>query len=168
MNWPLKSLDELGFVGRGKSKHRPRDAPHLYNGPYPFVQTGDIKHSNLYITEYDQTYSEAGLEQSKLWKKDTLCITIAANIADTAILGFDACFPDSVIGFVPNKEKADVRYIKYLFDILQERYKKISHGAAQDNLSQEKLLSLKFPIPSLQVQTKIADILSAYDSLIAS
>ena len=166
MNWPLKSLDELGFVGRGKSKHRPRDAPHLYNGPYPFVQTGDIKHSNLYITEYDQTYSEAGLEQSKLWKKDTLCITIAANIADTAILGFDACFPDSVIGFVPNKEKADVRYIKYLFDILQERYKKISHGAAQDNLSQEKLLSLKFPIPSLQVQTKIADILSAYDSLI--
>lgn len=164
--WNFTKLDELGFVGRGKSKHRPRDAPQLYNGPYPFIQTGDIKHSNLYITEYTQTYSEIGLAQSKLWKKGTLCITIAANIADTAILGFDACFPDSVIGFIPDESKADVRFMKYLFSTFQTRYKKISQGAAQDNLSQEKLLSLKFPIPSLQIQTKIADILSAYDSLI--
>src|SRR3990170_7318019 len=141
MNWPLKSLDELGFVGRGKSKHRPRDAPHLYNGPYPFVQTGDIKHSNLYITEYDQTYSEAGLEQSRLWPSGTLCITIAANIADTAILGFDACFPDSVIGFVPDPSKADARFVKYLFNAtIQRQVQQFTQGAAQDNLSQEKLV----------------------------
>lgn len=57
MNWALKSLDELGFVSRGKSKHRPRDAEHLYGGPFPFIQTGDVKHSGLYITKYEQTYS---------------------------------------------------------------------------------------------------------------
>lgn len=166
MSWPLKSLDELGFVGRGKSKHRPRDAAHLYNGPYPFIQTGDVKHAHFYITEHKQTYSEAGLAQSKLWEKDTLCVTIAANIADTAILSYDACFPDSVIGIIPDKDKADVRFIKYLLDTLRESYKKISQGAAQDNLSQQKLLSLKFPTPPLQVQTQIADVLSTYDYLI--
>ena len=167
MEWTSRTLDELGYVSRGRSRHRPRDAAHLYGGPYPFVQTGDIKHANLYLTNYSQTYSDAGLEQSRLWKAGTLCITIAANIADTAILGIDACFPDSVIGFIPDKEKADVRFIKYLFDAtLQIRFKKFTQGAAQDNLSQSKLLSLEFLLPDVMEQRRIASILSAYDDLI--
>jgi type I restriction enzyme, S subunit len=167
MSWAEKSLDELGFVSRGRSRHRPRDAAHLYGGPYPFVQTGNVKHANLYITDYTQTYSEAGLVQSKLWQAGTLCITIAANIADTAILAFDACFPDSIIGFIPHEGKADARFIKYLFDaLLQRQYKTFTQGAAQDNLSQSKLLSLRFPVPDLNKQRRIADVLSAYDDLI--
>ncbi len=167
MSWELKSLDELGYVSRGRSRHRPRDAAHLYDGPYPFVQTGDVKHANLYINDFNQTYTEAGLEQSRLWKSGTLCITIAANIADTAILGIDACFPDSIIGFIPDPGEADARFVKYLFDaLLQNRFKTFTQGAAQDNLSQSKLLSLKFPVPRIKKQQRIADILSSYDDLI--
>lgn len=167
MIWPEHSLDELGFVSRGKSKHRPRNAEHLYDGLYPFVQTGDIKHSGLYLTEYTQTYSEDGLAQSKLWPEGTLCITIAANIADTSILGIDACFPDSVIGFIPNKKKADARFVKYMFDAhLKVKFQQFTQGAAQDNLSQMKLLSLRFPVPDIFIQQQIADVLSGYDDLI--
>ncbi len=167
MSWPLKHLDQLGKVSRGRSRHRPRDAAHLYGGPFPFIQTGDVKHAGLYITKYQQTYSEAGLAQSKLWPAGTLCITIAANIADTAILGIEACFPDSVIGFIPDPEEADARFVKYLFDAtLQRRVKRFTQGAAQDNLSQEKLLSLEFHVPKVDEQRRIASILSTYDNLI--
>lgn len=167
MSWDLKRLNEMGFVSRGRSRHRPRDAPHLYGGPYPFVQTGDVKHAGLYLTEFTQTYSEAGLAQSRIWPAGTLCITIAANIADTAILGMDACFPDSIIGFIPDEKKGDVRFVKYLFDaLLKKKFKQFTQGAAQDNLSQEKLLSLKFPVPILSEQRRIASILSTYDDLI--
>ena len=167
MSWEMKSLDQLGYVSRGRSRHRPRDAAHLYGGPYPFIQTSDVKHAGLYVTEYSQTYSEEGLAQSRLWNSGTLCITIAANIADTAILDIDACFPDSVIGFIPDNDKADARFVKYLFDShLQRSYKKFTQGAAQDNLSQGKLLSLKFPVPGIHEQRDIADKLSAYDDLI--
>lgn len=166
MKWELKSFDEIGFIGRGKSRHRPRNAEHLYGGEYPFIQTGDIKAANFRINEYSQTYNEAGLAQSKLWKAGTLCITIAANIADTAILGIDACFPDSIIGFFPYEDKSDVRFVKYFFDIFQVRMKSISTGAAQDNLSLEKLLTFKIPLPPLPIQRRIASILSAYDDLI--
>ena len=166
MKWELKSLDEIGFIGRGKSRHRPRNAEHLYGGDYPFVQTGDVKAANFKINEYTQTYNEVGLAQSKLWKEGTLCITIAANIADTAILGIDACFPDSIIGFVPYEDKSDVRFVKYFFDIFQTRMKSIAVGAAQDNLSLEKLLTFKIPTPPLTTQRRIASILSAYDDLI--
>src|SRR5262245_55780706 len=129
-----RKLSELGFVGRGRSRHRPRDEPSLYGGPYPFFQTGDIKAADLYLTEYSQTYSEKGLAQSKLWEPGTLCITIAANIADTAILGVRGCFPDSVVGFVADPNKADVRYVKYYIDTLQSRMQGVSRGTTQDNL----------------------------------
>ncbi|MFZ2653932.1 MAG: restriction endonuclease subunit S [Victivallales bacterium] len=167
MSWELKRLDELGYVSRGRSRHRPRDAAHLYGGPYPFIQTSDVKHANLYVNNYSQTYSEEGLAQSRLWKAGTLCITIAANIADTAVLDIDACFPDSIIGFIPDDNKADAIFIKYLFDaMLKRQYKQFTQGVAQDNLSQEKLLSLKFPVPNVTEQRRIASILSSYDDLI--
>jgi len=159
-------LDDLGYVSRGRSRHRPRNDASLYNGEYPFFQTGDIKAANLYLTEYSQTYNDAGMAQSKLWDKGTLCITIAANIAETAILGIPGCFPDSVVGFVPDPDKADVRFIKYYIDILKLGMQSISRGTTQDNMSVEKLMSFDFNVPSLPTQRKIAGILSAYDDLI--
>jgi type I restriction enzyme S subunit len=167
VSWAPRRLDQLGYVSRGRSRHRPRDAAHLYDGPYPFIQTGDVKHAGLYITEYQQTYSEAGLEQSRLWPAGTLCITIAANIADTAILDFDACFPDSVIGFISEPGKSNAKFVKYLFDAtVQRRVQQFTQGAAQDNLSQEKLLSIEFMVPEADEQKRISDVLSAYDELI--
>ena len=166
MSWEYKTLDQLGEVSRGRSKHRPRNDPSLFGGEYPFIQTADVKVANFYITEYDTTYNEKGLAQSKLWHPGTLCITIAANIADTGILAMDACFPDSVMGFLPYEGVADVRFVKYCFDILQQNCKKISQGAAQDNLSWEKLSTILFPAPPIEVQKRIADMLSVYDDLI--
>lgn len=166
MSWDYVTLDKLGSVSRGKSKHRPRNDKMLFGGKYPFVQTADVKAAGLYLTEYTETYNERGLEQSKLWKAGTLCITIAANIADTAILGMDACFPDSVMGFIPYEGVANVKFVKYAFDILQRDCKKISQGTAQDNLSWKKLSTIKFPAPPIDVQNKIVEILSNYDELI--
>jgi len=167
MSWQSRRLDQLGSVSRGRSRHRPRDAAQLYGGSHPFIQTGDVKRAALYITDYTQTYNDAGLEQSRLWPAGTLCITIAANIADTAILGIDACFPDSIIGFKADPEQADARFVKYLFDsTIKRRAQQFSQGATQDNLSQEKLLSLNFNVPKVDEQIRIADILSTYDDLI--
>lgn len=168
MSWEYVTLDKLGSVSRGRSKHRPRNDKALFGGKYPFVQTADVKAAELYLTDYTETYNEKGLEQSKLWKAGTLCITIAANIADTAILGIDACFPDSVMGFIPFDGVSNVKFVKYAFDILQRDCQKISQGTAQDNLSWKKLSTIKFPAPAIETQNKIVDILSVYDDLIAN
>ncbi len=164
----FKTLAEVGRVGRGKSRHRPRNDPDLYGGEYPFVQTGDVKHAPFYLSTYTQTYNERGLAQSKLWPPGTLCITIAANIADTAILTMPACFPDSILGFQPKADMADVRYVKYCLDGFRGHMEQISKGTTQDNLSLDKLLKLRFWFPDLARQKKIAAILGAYDDLIAN
>ena len=165
-DWNVCRIDDLGTVNRGKSKHRPRNDSILFGGDYPFIQTADVKKANLYVTEYDTTYSDIGLAQSKLWSKGTLCITIAANIAESAILGIDACFPDSVVGFLPHEGKADLKFVKYMLDEFKVYMQQISKGTTQDNLSLDKLRRVKFNVPDYATQVKIADILSTYDDLI--
>ena len=161
--WEEKKLGEIATLARGKSKHRPRDAEFLYGGKYPFIQTGDIRDAGLYLKAYSQTYSDAGLAQSKLWDENTLCITIAANIAETTILKIKACFPDSIIGLIPIENEANVLFVKAQFDKYKIDIQKLSQGAAQANLNQERLSNLVFSFPALFEQTKIATFLTAVD-----
>lgn len=162
-----KTLKEVSIeFSRGKSKHRPRNDKRLYGGSTPFIQTGDIRNASHIITKYTQTYSEFGLTQSKLWPKGTLCITIAANIAETTILGFDSCFPDSVIGFVANPEKTTSTYVEYLLSSYKSRLQSKSTGSAQDNINLATFESLHLPFPSLDQQSRIVSILDRFDALV--
>jgi type I restriction enzyme S subunit len=164
--WVVQKISSLGEFDRGKSKHRPRDAKHLYGGSFPFIQTGDITNSNGRITTYRQTYNDAGLAQSRLWPVGTLAITIAANIAETALLTFPACFPDSVVGFTADPKKADIRFVEYLFQAMRKQVKSHAYGSVQENINLDVLRKLEFPIPTLDVQTAIADHLSVLDDRI--
>lgn len=164
--YKIVKITDLGTVNRGKSKHRPRNDSILYGGEYPFIQTDDVKKANLHLVDYTQTYNDVGLKQSKLWKKGTLCFTIAANIADSAILGMDACFPDSIVGFLPYENVSDTTYVKYLFDELKLYFQQISKGTTQDNLSLDKICRVKLRVPDYDTQVKVASILSTYDTAI--
>ena len=143
---PEKKLSELGTLDRGRSQHRPRNAPELLGGPYPLIQTGEVSSAGLYITEYHNTYSETGLKQSKMWKAGTLCITIAANIAQTAIMTFDACFPDSVVGFVPYNE-VNALYVHYWFGFFQKILEEQAPQVAQKNINLKILSDLEVIVP---------------------
>lgn len=159
--WEGKTLKQVSLdFGRGKSKHRPRNDPKLYGGPYPFIQTGDVRGCEHLITEFTQTYSEAGLAQSKLWPKGTLCITIAANIAETGILGFDSCFPDSVIGVVVDPNQTSNSFLEYLLQSVKASLKAKGKGSAQDNINLATFENEPFYFPDLSVQKQIVDQLS--------
>ncbi|ESU19039.1 hypothetical protein FCR2A7T_24530 [Flavobacterium cauense R2A-7] len=151
--WIVVNLKEVCEVKRGKSKHRPRNASELYGGNYPFIQTGDIRNANGgYIKKFSQTYSEFGLAQSKLWPKGTLCITIAANIGETAILDFDACFPDSVVGLLSKEEVLSNKYLNYFFISFKQKLEELAPATAQKNINVNILESIKIPIPLIEEQ----------------
>ncbi len=155
-DWKIVELKEVCEIKRGKSKHRPRNEPSLYGGKYPFIQTGDIRNSSgRYITEYSQTYSELGLQQSKLWPKGTLCITIAANIGETAILGFDACFPDSVVGLLSNEKLLLNKYTNYFFISYKQRLEELAPATAQKNINVDILEKVEIPLAPIDEQNKV-------------
>jgi type I restriction enzyme, S subunit len=160
--WVEKRLVDIAKVfGRGKSRHRPRNEPSLYGGKYPFVQTGDIRNADHVIDSYTQTYSELGLAQSRLWPAGTVCITIAANIAETAILGVDACFPDSVIGVVVDEKQASNGFLQYLLESFKTHLQAQGKGSAQANINMGTFEDQRFPFPSIAVQQKIVGTLDS-------
>ena len=161
-NLPLKTLSELGELGRGISKHRPRNAPELLGGVYPLIQTGDVANASLYILDYNSTYSETGFKQSKMWSKGTLCITIAANIAKTAILTFDSCFPDSVVGFNANVSTNNI-FIHFWFSFFQEILEEQAPESAQKNINLKILSELKVIVPPIELQQQFADFVAQTD-----
>ncbi len=152
--WVWCKFEQIGELARGKSKHRPRNDPKLFNGKFPFIQTGDVARSNGLITSYSQTYNEVGLAQSRLFPKETLCITIAANIADSGVLGIDACFPDSVVGFIPYKPLL-VDYFYYFIKIAKDNLEQFAPETAQKNINLGILNELAIPLPPLEEQKEI-------------
>lgn len=161
--WVEKCLVEVSReFGRGKSKHRPRNEPRLYGGPYPFIQTGDISNADHWLTEYTQTYSELGLAQSRIWPKGTICIAIVgATVGETAILDFEACFPDSVIGIVVDDQLADNEYVEFLFQSFKTIMKEKGKGTARDNINLGTFENQTFPFPALKRQKEIVATLNA-------
>lgn len=152
--WKYHYLAYAGDLGRGKSKHRPRNDKRLFGGPYPFFQTSEVKAQEI-ISSYTQTYSEFGLKQSKLWPAGTLCITIAANIAETGFLGIDACFPDSIVGYTPYKSIIDIKYIDYFFQSAKRRITAYAPATAQKNINLTTLENLLIPYCSKNEQGQV-------------
>jgi type I restriction enzyme S subunit len=163
-DWPCVKFGSIGTLDRGVSKHRPRNDPKLLSGSYPLVQTGEVSNCGGYITEYEQTYSELGLRQSKMWPIGTLCITIAANIAKTGILTFEACFPDSVVGF-NSQETATVEFIRVWLSFLQKTLEENAPESAQKNINLAILRNLDVPFPPLDLQREFARRVAAVEKL---
>ncbi len=158
--WVWASLSQIGWLDRGKSKHRPRNAEHLYGGDYPFVQTGEIRSAEQYIKKTNKTYSEDGLKQSKLWPKGTMCITIAANIGETAILGIEACFPDSIVGFSTIIDDMPIEYVEYVFRVLKHKLNDEAPATAQKNINLEILSKEAIPLPPVKEQLTLVEMLT--------
>lgn len=154
--WAWGRFPEVGTFGRGKSKHRPRNDPALFDGgEHLMIQTGDVARSQGVIETYTSKYNAFGLSQSFKWPKGTLCITIAANIADSGILSFDACFPDSVVGFIPASMFENVRYFEYFVRTAKANLLEFAPATAQKNINLEILTQVLIPLPPLAEQHRI-------------
>ncbi|ENH2496359.1 restriction endonuclease subunit S [Vibrio parahaemolyticus] len=163
--WEVEKFGNVGSLDRGKSKHRPRNDPKLLGGLHPLVQTGDVANSKGYLRSYTSTYSDFGLAQSKKWPAGTLCITIAANIAKTGILTFDACFPDSVVGFTPNS-KTTTEYVQAWIFFLQKILEANAPESAQKNINLAILRDLDIPVPPVSEQKKFTMIVEKVNSVL--
>ena len=157
--WAWTTFGNIGEIGRGRSQHRPRNDPSLYsNGTFPLIQTGDVARSGGSITTYTALYNDLGVAQSRLWPKGTLCITIAANIADSGFLTFDACFPDSVVGFTPHPLLEEIRFLELFIRTAKSRLEMYAPSTAQKNINLAVLDALLIPLPPINEQRRILSI----------
>ena len=164
-HWEVVKVKQVSKICRGKFTHRPRNDPSMYDGAYPFIQTGDVARAGKVIEKYSQSLNERGLKVSQMFPKGTLVMTIAANIGDVAILDFEACFPDSIVGFIPGSEvRRD--YLFYLFQAMRREFLREAPVNTQGNLNIYRIGSRSIPLPSVvdqdiivaQIETEIRSV----------
>lgn len=165
-HWDIKSYRYACKIYRGKFTHRPRNDPALYDGEYPFIQTGDVARADKVISDYRQTLNKKGAEVSQLFPAGTLMMAIAANIGDIAILGFEAYAPDSVVGFKPSSN-LDIEFLRYSFMAALPALEQISTQSTQANLNVDRIGSVKAAFPPYNQQIEIVnylnELLNQYD-----
>lgn len=154
----MLKLKHTSSILRGKFNHRPRNDPAYYDGNHPFVQTGDVARANKYIKSYSQTLNEKGYAVSKEFPANSICMTIAANVGDVAILTFDACFPDSVVGFVPSDNIA-WDYLYYVLTAMKKQFVRNAIISTQLNLNIEIIKEEFIPVAPLRIQKEISKFL---------
>jgi len=161
-SWEVMRLGEVTSIERGKFAHRPRNEPRFYGGAIPFIQTGDVAKSNGRIRTYSQTLNEEGLAISRLFPKGTIVLTIAANIADTAILEFDSAFPDSLVGITPDGTM-DAAFLEYYLRTQKADMDRLAPKGTQKNININFLRPWPTPRPSIEEQQEIAHSLRCLD-----
>ena len=169
--WICEKIKYATSISRGLFNHRPRNDERYYNGKYPFIQTGDVANATKYIVSYSQTLNELGKAVSKEFPKGTLTMTIAANVGDVAILNFDAYFPDSVVGFIPNKNIRTL-YLFYVFSSMKDEFTRTAIKSTQLNLNIDRVKETFIPVTlSVNEQCEIENYLESkcaeIDGLIA-
>ncbi len=158
-------LDDVAKIERGRFSPRPRNDPRYYGGDIPFVQTGDVSRAGTYIQEYGQTLNEEGLAVSKLFPKDTILMTIAANVGDVSILDFDSACPDSLVAFTP-KERVYNKWLFHVLSTMKRKFDSLSTQNAQKNLSLEKIKPVKIHVPPYDAQVDMASTFDVWDTAI--
>lgn len=157
-SWKLMKLKYATEMMRGRFNHRPRNDPDYYDGNYPFVQTGDVARAIKYINSYSQTLNENGYAVSREFPKGCICMTIAANVGDVAILNFDACFPDSVVGFNPT-ENTNGNYLFYVLSAMKQQLMRNAIISTQMNLNIEIIKEEVIPVAPYEIQVEIGEYL---------
>jgi type I restriction enzyme S subunit len=166
--WILKELNDLALIERGRFSARPRNDPSYFGGNYPFVQTGDIASAGTYLKSHSQSLNDRGLSVSKLFPKNTILITIAANIGETAITTYSVACPDSVVAIQPYTQLADTFWLKKVLETKKKDLDAKATQNAQKNINLQVLMPLVIATPPLSEQKKIAKILSTWDLAITT
>ena len=161
-HWQMLPLKRIAIIQRGKFTHRPRNDPEFYDGAYPFIQTGDVSNADDdgIIQQYTQTLNDQGLAVSMMFPKGTLAMGIAATVAKVAILGFSACFPDSVVG-ITARDNSEQDYLLWLLRAAEYEMIETAIENTQLNLNIERVGSLIVPVPPKSEQLLIAEFLKA-------
>lgn len=155
-DWKVVELSQIAKIDRGKFAHRPRNDPRFYGGDLPFIQTGDITGAlGRVLHSYSQELNSRGAAVSREFPTGTIAVTIAANIADTAILGRPMYFPDSVVGVVVS-EPNNQRFVELSIRRARTRLAAQAAQSAQKNINLQDLRPLPIALPTPKEQKRIA------------
>lgn len=164
--WKMVKLGDVCEIQAGGTPSR-GTAIYWENGNIPWIKIGDIE--GKFVDEASEYITDAGLANSsaKLFPPDTLLYTIFATLGEVAILRVKAATNQAIAGIIiKNRDEVLMEYLFYALCSMKERVNNIGRGVAQNNINLSILKNIEIPLPPLEEQKRIADILDKASNLI--
>jgi type I restriction enzyme S subunit len=164
--WELKTLGELSKVKRGASP-RPINDPKWWGGDIGWVRISDLTASTKFLNKTKDKLSNEGVQKSVRINKGEVILSICATIGRPIIVNTEVCIHDGFVWFDKLSEKVDREYFYYFLSKKEKELSASRQIGTQGNLNTDIVSRLIFPLPPIEEQKKIADILSTVDKKIA-
>lgn len=160
-----KLSDVMDLIGGGTPK---TSKPEYWNGTIPWLSVKDFNNGFRYVYETEKTITELGLENSstKLLQKGDVIISARGTVGEIATIPFPMAFNQSCYGLRAKSEIVTSDYLYYLIKHNVSVLKKNTHGSVFDTITRKTFDNIEVEIPSIEIQEKIASILSDYDEKI--
>lgn len=164
MRWERLKISDFSQVITGGT---PTTSKKEYweNGSIPWLNSGELNQNIIETCENKIT--ELGLQNSssRIMPPDTVLIALTGTT--TGVVGyltFEACANQSVTGILPSP-KHHPKYLYYYLKSIRSKILEESYGGAQKHISQGYVKDLEIPLPPLETQKRIAEILDTADVL---
>jgi type I restriction enzyme S subunit len=163
--WEVKKLGDIVDTYSGGTPNRGKKS-YWENGTIPWAKSGEL--GDKRIDKVEENITKDGLENSStkyVGIGDLLVAMYGATAGKVGLARFKFTINQAICGIKPN-EKFDSEFYFYYLILIRDKLLSQRFGGAQPNINQQIIKSLKIPIPSIQEQQQIANILFTIDEKI--
>ncbi|MDO5309672.1 MAG: restriction endonuclease subunit S, partial [Planctomycetia bacterium] len=165
-SWAWVRLGNVGDWGSGSTPSR-TNPEYFSSRDFPWLKTGDL--NDGYIHSVPEYISKLALEKTSMRLNPAGSVLIAMYGATIGKLGI-ACIPITTNQACCACLPFIGIYNEYLFYFLmsqKQAFIKRGEGGAQPNISKEKIVNTLMPVPPLNEQIRIVDIIKTLEPFIA-
>ncbi len=164
--WEIKTLGEIATISSGGTPSRKNES--YWNGSIPWVTTAEVKFNTIMDTA--EKITDLGLSNSsaKLFPIGTILMAMygqGKTRGQVAKLGIEATTNQACAAIILKENY----HVEFYYQYLMSKYddiREMSNSGGQENLSASIVKSIAIPVPPLEEQIQIAEILSTWDNAI--
>lgn len=160
-----KPIGELGRVITGKTP--PTKEREFFDGDYPFITPTDLDYDTYRVRSTLTTVTDDARRKfaNQFIPEGAVTFTCIASVGKIGIATKDSLTNQQINSVIPNAQN-DGTFLYYLLRYQAPRIQGLCSGVASPIINKTDFEKVKVEVPELDVQRRIASILSAYDDLI--
>lgn len=157
----LKDVVAKNYGGGTPSKSKAE----YWGGGIPWASVGDLSDDVLEVTDTRSKITEEGVKGSStnVVPAGSVIVAIKINPGRMKIAGMDLAINQDIRGLVLN-DSMNARFLTYYFRTLVFA----GHGTIVKSITNKHLMETKIPVPPMEIQEAIVDILDRFDALTSS
>ena len=136
-----------------------------WEGNIPWASVGDLSDDVLEVTDTRSKITEEGVKGSStnIVPAGAVIVAIKINPGRMKIAGMNLAINQDIRGLVLN-DSMNARFLTYYFRTLMFA----GHGTIVKSITNKHLMETKIPVPPMEIQQRIVDILDRFDALTTS